>query len=561
MFVSAPPKELDAKIREALRRVTLFLNVDRGVVVLFSEDGREISLKHTWSRPGLPPRRYKYVYENFPWITDRIRGGRGVVFASLTALPAAAKADRDCLNADRVKSMATVPLIAGGRVLGAIAFVSVRRRHQWPSRIMSRLRVFVEVFASALDRRATAARLDDRIAFEALIADVSAACVRVPGGDLDALVRSALGRVADCLGADRVSLVALTEDGEDCHVTHRFTREGLPPTPDGPLRTMFPLVFQQLVSGGQPFVMNSRDELPPELVKEHQTFVKTGDVQSFASVPLNIEGQVRWILALDSIRTVCRWRPEVLLRTRLMGEVLATAIERRKAHAKLAERERLLRRSQSRQRDLVARLLNAQEDERRNLARELHDALTPELASLAMDLAVLNRGWASPPSDLVAKLSAIEKRLRRLSGLAHGLSRALHPAVLDDLGLAKAIESECAVFEQRTGIRAIPRVQTVPRTLREGLAIGAYRVLQEGLRNVEKHSRATTVHVHLESRGSRLKLCIADNGVGFVTSTTSGTPSLGLKHVAERARLLGGDVKVRSGPGRGTKLQLSVPIR
>lgn len=561
IFVKALPHEIDAKIREALRRVTLFLDADRGVLVLFSADGHEITLSHTWNRPGLPPRRQHYAYENFPWTTSVILKHRGVVLSTLDSLPTAAKTDRMYLEAEGVRSMATVPLIAGGRVLGAIAFVTVRRRRQWPPRILARLQLLVEVFASALDRRVTAASLADRIAFESLIADVSAACVRVPGGDLDALVSSALGRVAACLGADRVSLVALTEDGQDCHVTHRFTQKGLPPTPDGPLRKMFPLVFQQLVGGGQPFVMNSRDELPPELAEEHQTFVATGDVLSFASVPLNIEGRVRWILALDSIRRIQRWRPEVLLRTRLLGEVLATAIERRKAHGALAQRERLLRRSQSQQRELAARLLNAQEEERRNLARELHDALTPELASLAMDIACLNLARAPGKRQMAENLTGIEKRLQKLSGMAHDLSRALHPAVLDDLGLAKAIESECAVFERRTGMRVVVHVHPVPRKLREGLAIGTYRVLQEGLRNIEKHSRSTAVTVMIETRGSRLRLSLSDNGVGFDPARTSGTPSLGLKHVSERARLLGGDVKVRSRVGHGTLLQLTVPLR
>lgn len=561
MFVRALAQEIDAQIREALRRVAAFFGADRGVLVRFSDEGQDILLSHTWSRPGIPLRRYRYTSANFPWTMSQTRRRRGVVFSSLSALPASAKVDRVYFEADGVKSMATVPLVAGGRILGAIAFVTVRRRNLWPARVLGQLRLLGEMFASALDRRQTAARLDDRIAFEAFIADVSAACVRVPGGDLDALVTSALGRVANCLGADRVSLVALTDDRRDCHVTHRYTRKGLPPTPDGPLRSMFPWVFRHLVEGGQPFVMNSRDELPPELAREQQTFIVSGDVLSFASVPLNIDGQVRWILALDSIRRAVRWPPQALLRTRLLGEVLATAIERRKTHTALTQRERLLRRSQSQQRELAARLLHAEENERRHLARELHDAVTPELASLAMDVALLHRRPRRVSPDTARELVRVEQRLQKLGGLAHGLSRALHPAVLDDLGLAKAVESECAGFEARTGIRAVLRLEPVPRALRDGLAIGVFRILQEGLRNVEKHARATVVRVQLSTRKSRLHLAVKDDGVGFDLAKVNGTPSLGLKHVFERARLLGGSVTIRSRIGHGTTTQLSVPLR
>lgn len=561
LFVNALPSEIDALICEAIRRVVEFLGADRGSLVIFSSDWREITLTHNWSRPSLPLRHDRYAMESFPWTNAQILKQRRVVFRSLDALPRTAATDRVSFAEAQVQSMAAIPLVAAGRVMGALAFVTIDQRHTWPPRILRRLALLAEVFSSALARRETAASLDERIAFEALIVDVSAACVRMPGGDLDALVTTALGRVGERLGADRVSLVAVTLDRQDLIVTHCHALPTLPRTPNGPLRRMFPWGWGHVVERGKAMVFSSRDELPPQASVERLTFEGSGNVLSHASVPLTLDGEVRWVLALDCIRRARRWPPEILLRIRLLGEVLATAIERRRGHDALAQRERLLRRSQNQQRVLVARLFYAQEEERRLLARELHDALTPELASMAMDLARIRQAHLQATTGVRSELGRIETRLRDLSGLAHGLSRALHPAVLDDLGLSKAVESECAAYESRTGIRVAVEVHPLPRQLRDGLAIGLFRILQEGLHNIEKHARATSVQVRLKLSRARLRLVVADDGVGFDPGLRRGSPALGLKHVSERARLLGGAAEVRSRAGHGATLEVHVPLR
>lgn len=560
MFVDALPNETNALIHQALKQVTTFLGTDLGTLVIFRNSDQESELTHTWARPGLPARQESYSWENYPWTTARLQNRRMVVFETLAATPAAAKRDRANYAADGVRSMAAVPLVASGRVLGTVAFAAIKARHAWPPRVLQRLSLLAHVFASALARRSAALALDERIAFEALIADTSAACMRTPAKKLDALVDQALGRVARCLGAERVSLVALTNDGQDMEVTHRHTEAGLPPTPHGPLRAYFPWAFRLVAQQGQSLVFSSPEDLPEEAAQERITFSMHGNVLSHASVPLMIGGRVRWILALECIRKARGWPPELLLRMRLLGEVLATAIERRTADKALAHRERLLRESQRRRRDLAVRVILAQEEERRHLARDLHDAMTPELASLAMDLGQVSRGLPKAAVGGVTELERIESRLRKLSTLAHGLSRALHPAVLDDLGLAKAVESECAAFEARTGIHVITKVAPVPRKLPEGMAIGFFRILQEGLRNVEKHARATVVRVHLKAVRSSLLMSVNDNGVGFEPAEVSGVPALGLKHVAERAQMLGGGAKVHSRAGRGTTLEIKAPL-
>ena len=127
--------------------------------------------------------------------------------------------------------------------------------------------------------------------------------------------------------------------------------------------------------------------------------------------------------------------------------------------------------------------------------------------------------------------------------------------------LFRSVESECAVYEARTGMRVAVEVAPIPAMLRDGLAIGVFRILQEGLRNIEKHSRATLVHVTLSCTRNRLRLTIRDDGVGFDIGRLNGSPTLGLKHIAERTRLLGGVMKVRSRPRIGTTLDMQAPLR
>ncbi len=206
---------------------------------------------------------------------------------------------------------------------------------------------------------------------------------------------------------------------------------------------------------------------------------------------------------------------------------------------------------------LAGQLLSAQEDERARIARELHDGVTQELASLAIEAGQLAH---LPESELARRsegLARIKAQAGRLSEDVHRLSRNLHPALLDDLGLVAAIEQECRGFFERGG----PPVEFESRgdftDLRKEAQIVLYRIAQEALRNIEKHGAAENVGLMLE-RVEVVHLRIVDDGRGFDAASPERRRGLGLTSMEERVRPLGGHVEVRSAPGKGTEINVWV---
>ena len=154
----------------------------------------------------------------------------------------------------------------------------------------------------------------------------------------------------------------------------------------------------------------------------------------------------------------------------------------------------------------------------------------------------------------------MKDQLIKLSQDVHGLSRQLHPSILEDLGLVEALRSECGSFSQREGIPIRFAPQYVPRGIRNDVALCLYRITQEGLRNVAKHSGVREASVSLVATDEGIMLSIEDSGAGFDPAWVRGKPGLGLASMEERARLIDGDFSVRSQPGKGTLIEVWAPL-
>ncbi len=224
--------------------------------------------------------------------------------------------------------------------------------------------------------------------------------------------------------------------------------------------------------------------------------------------------------------------------------------------ARVAEQTQELRKSQRELRLLAGRLLTAQEDERRRLAREMHDDLTQRLAGIALQAGRLQRLLTSPSDESSAVLEGVLSDLRRLSSDVHALSRRLHPSILDDLGLVDAIAAECEGNAQRDGIAVHFESSEVPSDLSNAAALCLYRVTQEALRNVAKHAETTEARVVLKGEAGALTLTIEDRGKGFDYERGRSGEGLGLASMEERARLIGAEFSVRSARGDGTTVRV-----
>ena len=201
---------------------------------------------------------------------------------------------------------------------------------------------------------------------------------------------------------------------------------------------------------------------------------------------------------------------------------------------------------------MSGRLLTAHEDERRRLARELHDDLTQRLARLAIDAGKLERGVAADASEM-------RKDLVRLSEDVHALSYRLHPSVLDDLGLVEALRAECDRVARHGDLRVEVDARDVPEAVPSETSLCLFRVAQEALNNATRHGRASAVTVLLSPRDRGLQLAVSDNGNGFDPAHSRERASLGLASMRERVRLLRGQLDIESTPGRGTTVVAWVP--
>ena len=210
-------------------------------------------------------------------------------------------------------------------------------------------------------------------------------------------------------------------------------------------------------------------------------------------------------------------------------------------------------------RDLNGRLITAHEDERARLARALHDDVTQRLALLAIDAGRKEKGLG----DTIAgqAMRSIRHDLVQLSEDVHALSYALHPAILEDLGLIEALKAECARFGGVDGIPTSFRATGNVDEPTQALSLCLYRVAQEALRNVTRHSGASSVEVELRAVGGKLELAVEDNGVGFDPTRKQARPSLGLAGMRQRLFLVDGELLIDSAPGNGTIIVARAPMK
>ena len=209
---------------------------------------------------------------------------------------------------------------------------------------------------------------------------------------------------------------------------------------------------------------------------------------------------------------------------------------------------------------LTARLLDLQEAGNKDLARELHDDLSQKLAALGMQVATLLQPSNGSPDKLPDRVRSVSARINALAEDVHAMSRRLHPAILDELGLEAALSEECVSFSAQIGVPAKFESKG-PTLLPEDVSLCLYRVAQESLRNIAKHAQATNIRVVLSARKDGVRLRIEDTGDGFDLKEVKGKGGLGLISMEERVRLVGGRFTIKSQPGEGTTVEVFVPLQ
>jgi PAS domain S-box-containing protein len=209
---------------------------------------------------------------------------------------------------------------------------------------------------------------------------------------------------------------------------------------------------------------------------------------------------------------------------------------------------------------LAQRLINAQEAECRRVARELHDNVGQSLALFSMELEKTRLALADLSPDTDARFDCLCARVKSLGHEVGNLSHQLHSSELELLGVGVAIKRLCRDFSEQYQVQALCECSGIPDDLSNDVSICLFRVTQEALHNIAKHSRATRISVSVRGTLKSLYLCVSDDGVGFTSSTSKAGVGLGLISMRERISLIGGKFTITAKPGSGTRVEADVPL-
>jgi signal transduction histidine kinase len=209
---------------------------------------------------------------------------------------------------------------------------------------------------------------------------------------------------------------------------------------------------------------------------------------------------------------------------------------------------------------LGSQLIRTQEMERSRIARELHDDLNQRLALLSIELELLVRQPPSSADEFRRRTHNLRSSIQMISTDIQRIAYQLHPSNLDTLGLAAALRRLCDEISDRQVLRVKFIHYNIPESLPKDIALCLFRIAQEALRNVIKHSGAQDARVELIAGSEAIRLRIADAGVGFDIDSAQKNGGLGLISMRERLRLVGGEISIKSHPARGTQIDAQIPL-
>lgn len=253
---------------------------------------------------------------------------------------------------------------------------------------------------------------------------------------------------------------------------------------------------------------------------------------------------------------------DYILKTNLkrLPAAVTAAIERAKIIEQKLLAEIQLKYSYQQVRNLASHLQDIREEERSAMAREVHDELGQQLTALNLDISWLMVKLANGDEAVAKKIHEMEKLIATALKTVKKIVTELHPATLDKLGIKDAIRWQSHEFEKRTGIKVDVELVHGPVPLDSKTAIALFRIYQESLTNIMRHAKATKVKCRFDKNERELLFFIEDNGVGFDKDATGHKQSLGLLGMQERAVALGGECNIKSEPGKGTEIMVTVPL-
>ena len=537
---------LDAALGAALRQVVAFLGMDRGNLDEYIE-GRP-GARVSWTEPGIEKLPPILAAGHFVWTAGTLRRGGVVRFRRTDALPAAAAADRAGYERLGTRSHLSIPLQAGGPMLGVLSFDSVRAERDWPDELVDRLRLLSEAFAGALERKRMELALAERLRFQRLLSDLSVRFANVPALDFDQAVHGALRAIVDSLGVDRAALIAFpTRGGAEAS----WSVDGA--TDMSRLSWLMPRL-----QSGDVVRVSPPAELPDGM-------------KDLVALPLRSGGVILGGLVVATVGAERAWPDELLEQLHLVGETVANALA-----AGQAERE------SGRLRQELAHIgrVSAMGELAASLAHELNQPLTAilnnaEVAQQHLQAAAPNRlELREILDDIVADDKRAAEVIQRLRALLKKGTLEHAPLDINDV-----------VGEVAQLVRNDVVLRNVPMTvdLASGLPVvrGDRVQLQQVILNmvlngleamVEPNGRAHALVIRTSRAGdAAVRVAVEDSGAGidmenverlFQPLYTTKPEGLGMGLAIARTIVdaHGGRLRASNNAAGGATFQFTLPV-
>jgi signal transduction histidine kinase len=526
--------ELDQILTGALEKLIKVLEVEnRGGIFLLDEEAGELYLA---AHRGLAP--------EFARAEERIRlgeclCGQAALTGQVLVTEECPDDDRhDGTGLDRDHSHMVMPLRAHEKVIGVLflypapGFRCARSDVDVLTTIGNQIGVAVE---NALLHQDLARQLERERRLNEVAQEITSELELVR-------VLPTVGQLAEELVEADAGVIALLDQQRDA-ITYPYVHNLAPELSDVTVARGEGLAGEVMASG-RPLVVEDYSAHP----KAVEAFVRA-EVASVLAVPIQSGDRVFGALLIFGIKTRKRFSQRDVALIAGVGRQAGIAIENAHLYDNL--------------RFYVRQVTRAQEHERMRIARELHDDTAQALALISRRLDTLVLSGEEVPELLEKRIESLRELTSQTLQSLRRFSRDLRPSILDDLGLLPALEGLTSDLAERNGIEAKLEVRGERRRLSAETELTLFRIAQEALRNVEKHSLATVAQIRVEFGEARIRITIRDNGTGFRLSEERGRlvhdGKLGLAGMQERAQLLGGTLAMESAPGRGTKIVVEVP--
>jgi PAS domain S-box-containing protein len=617
-FIDLPEDEVDLTIKKSLRRIAEFLKLDRIAIYESVPPTTELHLAFSWYGEQIQPVLSTVNADALPWWRDSLLRGKSVLVSTLEELPAEASAEKEHLQKLGSISVAVFPLRAGDDFFGCISFATTKRRVLWTGDLTEQLKLLSDIISNALVRKraeevrsrhvAIVESSNDAIISENLdgiILSWNAGAQRLfEYAEEEAIGRSITIIVPEELREEENQIVERLRAGEriEQHETVRVTKGGrrlnasltLSPVRDShgavvgvskiardiTERKRAEQVLREsegrfrLVADTAPVLiwMSDSDKLCTFFNQSWLNFTgrsleqELGEGWAAGVHPADVDGCLQTYSAAFDARVDFQIEYRLRRFDGVYRWVMDFGVPRFESDGTfrgyigscvdITDRKT----SEESVHSLTGRLISAQEEERNRIARELHDDFSQRLALLSIELGQLSKRLSQSQSDERASVLQMLAGTKEISSDLHALSHQLHSSKLEHVGLAAAILGLCKDIDHRYKIEIQFTQHECPPDIPKDAALCLFRVAQEGLANVVKHSESSGAQVALRGGQGALVLRISDQGRGFDTRLHNSTTGIGMIGMSERLRLVGGKLVVKSQPGLGTEILAEIPL-